>query len=214
MNDIWFADEVLTDCSGSPRLLPPLPVTFAEMLHDSYIRTDTRIKQTGTVWPDTIYFSAVWRVSGRIQVSQAFVSRARGNVKARGPATGPVFILWGASDDKQQREALGSEMNPNSLAQKYGRRSFSLSRNCFFSLRQFFCSWTYRLNNNHHIDHVLVRWFNERQIYINHLQKTRRSSCVDLIWLLLWSKTPLALYPKITNYLSCVAKNAVFLLSH
>lgn len=64
VNDIWFVDEVLTDCGGSPRLLPPLPVPFAGMCATHISGQTPEIKQTGIVWPDTIYISAGWRVSG------------------------------------------------------------------------------------------------------------------------------------------------------
>lgn len=110
----WGAD-------GLQRLTWPAPTTASNGcwdVHDSYLRIDTPIKQTRTVWPDTIYICAGWRVSGWIQISQTLVSHVAMS-RPKAPATGPVFILWGACDDKQLSEARCSEINLNSWVQKY-----------------------------------------------------------------------------------------------
>lgn len=94
-----------------------------EMLHDSYLATDGRIDRLWLFGPGALYVSAEWPVSGWIQISQAFVSHVAMS-RPEAPATGPVFILWGATDDKQQSEAKCSEMKPNSSLQSQQRLVF------------------------------------------------------------------------------------------
>lgn len=136
MNDIWFADEVLTDCSGSPRLLPPLPVRFAEMLHEPYLRTDTRIKQTGTVWPDTIYIFC-WMASVGVNSDLSNVRIARGDVKARGPGN-RAHVYFVRCQWWQTAEWSTVQWNePKLTGSEILKRSFSLSRDWLFSQQHF-----------------------------------------------------------------------------